>query len=146
MNRCVYALAVWALFSNPSWGNDRCTRNSSQIDVCRVAATIASAISPSLPFHLTESLVLHRIEALQNRIVMSAFFVYTETYLRSRLRHGVSVEALRAGVWKNAFMLACRPDTDLQAFVNQGGSLEFVYLFSDAEPFVTVQVNQCAGQ
>lgn len=76
--------------------------------------------------------------------MVSAFFDYTKAGLAERLRSGVSLEAMKADVRRNAITLACRPGTELAAFVSLGGALQFEYLFADAAHFLTVDVDRCA--
>ena len=140
-----HVFILFSLISWPSWVAGSCTQNDMQVNVCHAATAISEAIAPMLPVRLTQSLVLHHIESSENTISMSAFFDYTEAFLLSRLRTGVSLDELKAGVQDIANVMACRPETELQAFVNLGGRLEMNYLFSDAAHFLTVNVDKCAA-
>ena len=135
-----------SLMSTPTWAAGSCTPNDMQVNVCQAATAISDSIEPMLPVRLTQSLVLHHIESSENTIRMSAFFDYTEAFLQKRLRTGVSLDELKEGIHDMANVMACRPETELEAFVNLGGRLEMVYLFSDAAHFLTVDVEQCADR
>lgn len=141
-----YTLCLVPLVSTAAWAADTCTGNATQADVCREATAISESIAPGLPVRLTQGLVLHHVEASKNWIRMSAFFDYTEAYLVSRLRAGVPLDAVRQGVRANAMTFACRPNTQLEAFIKAGGKLQLVYQFADAAHFLTVDVEQCAAE
>lgn len=140
------ALCLVSLVSTASWGEELCTRNSLQVDVCRAATTISETIGRELPLRLNQSLVLQQISASRNLIRMRAVFDYTEAYLVKSARPGVTLDTMKTSVRESAIGIACRPKTELQAFIELGGQLQFVYSFSDKAHFLTVEVDRCGPQ
>ncbi len=131
--------------STVSWGNESCTQNPMRIDVCRAAATISETIAEGLPLRINHSVVLQAIHASENVISMRAVFDYTEDYLVAHAKEtGVTLDSLKMSVRKTAMSIACRPETELQAFIKLGGKLRFTYDFLDKEHFLTVNVDRCA--
>lgn len=137
------ALLLMSLISSISWG-EVCTRNPMQVDVCRVATTISETIAEELPIRLNQNLVLQDIGASENLIRMRAVFDYTEAYLTQALSAGITLDTMRTSVRETAILIACRPKTQLQAFIELGGKLQFMYLFSDKAHFLTVNVDHCS--
>lgn len=138
-----FTLFLVLLFSTVSWGGELCTHNPMQVDVCRAASAISEAIAVELPFRLNQNLILQNIEASENVIRMSAALVYTEAHLTQSLRTGVTLNDMKASVRETAILIACRPKTELQAFIELGGELQFMYFFSDKAHFLTVSVDHC---
>jgi hypothetical protein len=117
-----------------------------RIDVCRVATGLSQSIANELPLRLSQSLVLQHIAASENLIRMRAVFDYTETHLIKNLRTGTTLDTMKTSVRDTAVVMACRPKTELQAFIDLGGKLQFIYLFSDKAHFLTVNVDHCTPQ
>ncbi|RTZ41557.1 hypothetical protein EKL30_13365 [Candidimonas sp. SYP-B2681] len=137
---------VSLVISTASWGGEPCTPNDMQIDVCRAATNISETIEEGLPLRLNQGLVLQQIDATQNIISMTAVFDYTEGHLVAEARRkGTTLDAFRTSVRRAAILIACRPRTELQAFIELGGELRMVYQFSDRAHFLTVNVDQCAA-
>jgi hypothetical protein len=139
-----FVMCLMPVISTCTWGEELCTRNSLQVDVCRVATTISQTIAEELPLRLNQSLVLQHIAASDNRIRMRAVLDYTEAHLIQTMRAGVTLDAMRTSVRQTAIVIMCRPKTQLQAFIELGGQLQFVYLFSDKAHFLTVNVSHCS--
>lgn len=140
------ALCLVSLLSTASWGQELCTRNSLQVDVCRVATTISETIGRELPLRLGHNLVLQQIDASENLIRMRALFDYTEAYLVEKAEPGVTLDTMKKSVRESAIGIACRPETELQAFIELGGQLQFDYFFSDKAHFLTVNVDHCSPE
>lgn len=141
-----FALCLLSLISSVSWGEELCTPNPMQVDVCRAASTITEAISQELPLRLSNALVLQHIGASQNVIRMRAVFDYTEAQLIKTSKTGATLDTMKTTVRDTALVIVCRPGTELQAFIELGGKLQFVYLFSDNVHFLTVDVDRCSSQ
>jgi hypothetical protein len=130
-----------------SWGDGLCTQNPMQIDVCRAASTISDAIAAELPFRLNQKLVLQSIRASKNVITMGAVFDYTEDHLAAQaMKTGATLGTMKTSVRQTAISIACRPQTELQAFIELGGKLQLVYQFSDKAHFLTVDVDRCTSE
>lgn len=140
------ALCVLALISTFSWSEELCTRNPMRVDVCRVASTISETIAEELPLRLNQSLVLQHIGASKNLIRMRAVFDYTEAHLIKALRTGVTLDIVKTSVRESATVIACRPQTQLETFIELGGRVRFEYLFSDKAHFLTVDVDHCTPE
>ncbi|HWL29192.1 MAG TPA: hypothetical protein VNQ97_09820 [Burkholderiaceae bacterium] len=143
MKKIVLCLA--SLIPASSWGQEVCTQNAMKVDVCQVATNISEEIARDLPLRLSSSLVLQHIGASLNQISMRAMFDYPEVDLVERAR-GVPLDTMKKSVRDNAIAMACRPKTELHAFIVMGGKLQFVYLFSDRAHFLTVNVDRCGPQ
>lgn len=141
-----FALYLVSLTSAVAWGQEVCTRNPTQTDVCRVATTISETIAQELPIRLNQSLVLEHIGASENLITMRAVFDYTEARLIDASKTGVTLEKMKMSVRETATVIACRPKTELRAFIDLGGKLQFVYLFSDKAHFLTGNVHHCTSE
>ena len=137
------ALCFASLLSTASWGEEMCTRNALQVDVCRVATTISKSIAEELPLRLNRNLVLQQIGASGNSIRMRAVFDYTEAYLAEKAKPGVTLDTMKKSVRDNAINIACRPETELEAFIELGGRVQFAYFFSDKAHFLTVNIDRC---
>ena len=139
-------LCLLSMISTFSWGEELCTRNPMQVDICGVATTISEMIAEELPLRLNQNLVLQHIGASENLIRMRAVFDYTEADLIGALNTGVTLDTMKISVRDTAIVIACRPKTQLQAFIELGGKLQFVYLFSDKAHFLTVNVDHCTPE
>jgi hypothetical protein len=137
-----FILCLVTLMSAPAWGEDLCTRNAVKVDVCQVASNLSESIARELPLRLTQSLVLQHIGASSNLLSLRAVFDYPEARLVEHAK-GVPLDSVKESVRDNAIAMACRPKTELQAFILLGGRLQFVYLFSARAHFLTVDVDHC---
>jgi hypothetical protein len=78
---------------------------------------------------------------------MRAVFEYTEDDLIEEARKtGITLDTYRASVRRAAILIACRPRTELHAFIALGGKLQMVYLFPDEAHFLTVNVDRCTAE
>lgn len=134
------------LTSTVVWGGGLCTQNPLQVDVCGVATTISETIAEELPLRLNRNLVLQDIRASDNLVRMSAVFDYTEAHFTQSLSKDATLDTMRESVRDTAMAIACRPKTQLQAFIQLGGRLQFVYHFLDKTHFLTVNVDHCTSE
>jgi len=110
----------------------------------RMAQEAAAELASTLPMRVNQNLTIQTVFAEGRMVMATAMFSYTKADLDAVLAQGGknNQEAI-AHMRNSARGGVCIPGAPLRRFVSLGGTVRYLYRFSDGTTYTVVDVDSC---
>jgi hypothetical protein len=116
---------------------------SSNVDLCAQARAAADDMAKLLPMHVNQNLTLMTVFAIGKRITVTALLAYNRQFLESyAASNAISMKSVDSAMANMAKSGACSQD-ETKNFIENGGSLQYLYRFQDGTSYLNPVVSSC---
>lgn len=106
------------------------------------AQKIAENVAMNLPMKVNQNIVIEKVIAMNNHLILYAVFQYNKNNLLSRLSSQFTYKDLMTKMRENTVNRICT-DRKSRAFIKIGGVIEYVYYFNNGEKLNSFKVSRC---
>jgi hypothetical protein len=135
---------VASLFTISAGASELCVKGSGNTDVCAEARKLSDGIASMLPMRMSQNMSWESVMAIGGMLQAHVRLSYDKKHLEEVSKAaGVPVSQARAALQRSASNV-CQPNTATRAFIQRGGSINYVYLFADGEQFTSALIDTCS--
>ncbi|WP_151194402.1 hypothetical protein [Cysteiniphilum sp. JM-1] len=106
------------------------------------AQKIAENMAMNLPMKINQNVVIEKIIAINNHLILYAVLQYTKDNLLNRLDSQFTYKDLMTKMQENTVNRICT-DRKSRAFIKIGGVIEYAYYFNNGEKLSSFKVRKC---
>jgi len=116
---------------------------SSNVDLCAQARAAADDMAKLLPMHVSQNLTLMTVFAIGKRVTVTALLAYNRQFLESYASaNAISMKSVDSAMVNMAKSGACS-QIETKSFIENGGSLQYLYRFMDGTSYLNPVVSSC---
>lgn len=116
---------------------------SSNVDLCAQARAAADDMAKLLPMHVSQNLTLMTVFAIGKRVTVTALLAYNRQSLESYASaNAISMKSVDSAMVNMAKSGACS-QIETKSFIENGGSLQYLYRFMDGTSYLNPVVSSC---